>query len=174
MTEAATRARLTRWTYGLYLGFWILALSIVFPPAPRLVWNASTSMPIGLYWVRPGAPVARGDTVIARTPKPYRRLAAERGYIPENVPLVKRVGGVAGDRICAAGSAVSINARTIATRRARDARGRLLPRWSGCRILGPGEYLLLMPDVADSFDGRYFGVTPQADIVGKAELLWAR
>jgi type IV secretory pathway protease TraF len=31
-----------------------------------------------------------------------------------------------------------------------------------------------MSERADSFDGRYFGVSKQADVIGKARLLWAR
>ena len=113
---ARARRRLLYWLAA----FWAMALSILFPPAPRLVWNASASAPIGLYWVRPGAAVARGDMVIAWTPAPFRRLAAERHYVPENVPLVKRVAGVAGDRICAIREAISVNGRKVAARRARD------------------------------------------------------
>ena len=49
-----------------------------------------------------------------------------------------------------------------------------MPAWSGCRTLGPDAYFLLMAGVADSFDGRYFGITREADVVGKAQLLWRR
>ncbi|MES2443966.1 MAG: S26 family signal peptidase [Pseudomonadota bacterium] len=163
-----------RWILALDLGFWLIVISIAFPPAPRLVWNASASAPIGLYWVSPGAAVIKGDTVIAWTPARVRRLAAERRYVPVNVPLVKRVAGVEGDRVCAIGAAISVNGRTVATRKVSDGQGRPMPWWSGCRTLREGEYFLLMPDVADSFDGRYFGVTEEGDIIGRAQLLWAR
>lgn len=174
--ENAVRAaaRLRRRAYGSYAGFWILGLTIIFPPAPRLIWNASASAPIGLYWVQPGARIARGDMVIGRTPIAVRHLAAVRRYIPENVPLVKRVAAVAGDRVCAAGTTVSVNGHRVAVRLAHDARGRAMPWWSGCRTLGHGEYFLLMADVPASFDGRYFGITGEADLIGKAHLLWSR
>jgi conjugative transfer signal peptidase TraF len=170
----AHRARMWRWILALDLGFWLIVISIAFPPAPRLVWNASASAPVGLYWVFPGTPVTTGDTVIAWTPGRVRRVAAERRYVPINVPLVKRVAAMAGDRVCAAGTAILVNGRKAATRRARDGQDRPMPWWAGCRTLGEGEYFLLMPGVAASFDGRYFGITDQADIVGKAKLLWAR
>src|SRR3546814_5975758 len=38
------------------VGITLLGLTMAFPPAPRLVWNASASAPIGLYAVTPGAP----------------------------------------------------------------------------------------------------------------------
>ena len=168
------RARMWRWILALDLGFWLIVISIAFPPAPRLVWNARASAPIGLYWVSPGTPVTKGDTVIAWTPDRVRRLAAERRYIPMNVPLVKRVAAVEGDRICAMGAVVLVNGHEVATRRKADGQGREMPWWSGCRTLGEGEYFLLMPGVAASFDGRYFGVTERADIIGPATLLWAK
>jgi len=49
-----------------------------------------------------------------------------------------------------------------------------MPWWQGCRTLIEGEYFLLMADVPDSFDGRYFGITGNADLVGQAHLLWSR
>ena len=155
------------------LGIAALGATIAVPPVPRLVWNASASAPVGLYVVSPGVPVAAGDMVVARTPEPWRGLAASRDYLPANVPLVKRVVAARGDRICARGEAVSINGVPAVTRRARDARGRILPWWEGCVRLGEGDAFLLMAGEAASFDGRYFGATRARDILGKAHLLWA-
>ena len=106
------------------------------------------------------------------TPDSVRTLAAERGYLPVNVPLVKRIVGVGGDIICAIGDAISINGRPVATRLQRDRFGRPLPSWSGCRRLGDGEVFLLMEGVADSFDGRYFGPVPASSIIGRLVPLW--
>jgi len=143
-------------------------------PRPRLVWNASASAPIGLYRVEPPTHLARGDMVIARAPVDVRALAAARHYLPANVPLVKRIAGLPGDRVCAIGGVVTINAQTVAHRRARDRARRPLPWWTGCRRLAPDMVFLLMARVPDSFDGRYFGPTPKVDVIGKARLLWAR
>jgi len=172
--EEIAAARLRRRVLYALIAFWALVAQMVFPPAPRLVWNASASAPVGLWRVRPGARIRRGDMVIARTPTPVRRLAAERRYLPENVPLVKRVAGVAGDRICAAGATITINERVAARRLPADRLGRPMPHWEGCRLLGSREYFLLMADVPASFDGRYFGITLEAGIIGRAQPLWVR
>ncbi|WP_317629348.1 S26 family signal peptidase [Sphingomonas nostoxanthinifaciens] len=142
-----------------------------FPPAPRLVWNASASAPIGLYAVDPGARFRPGDMVIAWTPAPFRALAADRRYIPSNVPLVKRVAAGPGDEICALGTQVFVNGRPSAHRRSVDDHGRSMPLWSGCQRLRDGQSLLLN-DHPGSFDGRYFGPTNDADVIGKARRLW--
>lgn len=167
------RRMLGRRTAIVAAGIALVGLTMVFPPAPRLVWNASASAPIGLYGVSPGAPVEVGDMVIARVPDPWRILAAQRGYIPANVPLVKRVAAAAGDEVCAFGKAIYVNGNWLAARRDTDARGRAMPWWDGCARLRGRQLFLLMPGGPASFDGRYFGVTEGAQVIGKARLLWA-
>ena len=150
-----------------------VAACAIWKPPTLLVWNASASAPVGLYRLESGKDLLRGEMVVAWTPGPARLLAARRRYLPANVPLVKRVAAVAGDRICAAGSNVSINGRPVAMRQGLDAAGRSMPWWNGCRDLRAGEYLLLMDSPA-SFDGRYFGITREADLLGRAMLIWAK
>lgn len=153
------------------LGLGLIGLATLARPAPWLVWNASASAPMGFYRVLPGDAV-RGDLVLVRTPESARQLAAERGYLPHDVPLVKRAAALDGDTVCAAGDAISINGRVVAKRLARDRLGRPLPTWSGCHLLDGGEVFLLMEGVSDSFDGRYFGPTPTAAIIGRLAPLW--
>lgn len=154
-------------------GLALLLVSAVFPPAPRLVWNASASAPTGLYIVSPGSVPGVGDMVIARVPWRFRQLAAERRYLPLNVPLVKRVAASAGDEVCARGTAILVNGRRIADRQRTDRRGRSMPLWEGCVRLR-GRQLFLLMNYSRSFDGRYFGLTEAEDVIGKARLLWRR
>ena len=172
--RAAKRVRRLRLAaLGIGAGVLALGATIVAPPAPRLLWNASASAPIGLYRVAPGTPVAVGDMVVARVPLPWRRLAAVRGYLPQNVPLVKRVAAVAGSEVCASGGNILVDGRVVARRARQDAQERVMPWWRGCVRLAGGQKLLLM-DAPASFDGRYFGVTEGTDIVGRAVLIWQR
>lgn len=156
------------------LGCGVLLGSAILPPEPRLLWNASASAAIGLYAVTPGMMAQVGDMVVARPPAAVQMLAATRHYLPQGVPLVKRVAAGPGDQVCASGTSISIDGRLVAVRRASDGQGRLMPRWTGCRWLHDGQYFLLMADVPGSFDGRYFGVTRSGDIIGTANLLWRR
>lgn len=148
-----------------------LGATLVAPPAPRLLWNASASTPIGLYAVLPGATIGPGDRAVVRTPAAVRDLAARRHYLPANVPLVKRVAAISGQRICASGSRLLIDGVPAAVRFARDTRGRPLPRWQGCRTLARGE-LLVLGDAPGSFDGRYFGPVTRTAVIGRAIPLW--
>lgn len=169
------RLRLILFAGGLGLGLIGLAATLEYAlhPAPRIVWNASASAPIGFWRIDPDGPFHRGDMVLAHTPDSVRLLAAERYYIPANVPLLKRIAAQGGDEICALGHGIFINGTRAATRLSADRRGRRLPWWHGCRVLGNGQVLLLM-DAPDSFDGRYFGSVDQHALIGKAAALWLR
>jgi conjugative transfer signal peptidase TraF len=158
------------------IGVYAVALgaTVAFPPTPRLLWNATASAPIGLYWIVPEAAVPRGELVAARLPEPVRALAAWRDYLPSHVPVMKRVAAREGDTVCAFGEIVFINGQRVARRYRADGKGRPLPWWMGCRTLAPGELFLLMSAHPASFDGRYFGVTETHDVIGKAVPLWTR
>lgn len=140
-------------------------------PAPRIVWNASASAPIGFWRVDPHARFRTGDMVLVQTPKAVRQLAAERRYIPVNVPLLKRIAARDGDDVCALGYDIFVNGQWVAQRHTADRLGRPLPWWSGCELLRGGRFFLLM-DAPDSFDGRYFGPVDEEAIIGKAVPLW--
>jgi len=154
------------------LGLGLLGLATLVRSAPLIVYNASASAPIGFYRVLSADVIRRGDLVLARTPDSVRHLAAERGYIPATVPLVKRVAAVAGDTICIVDHTVSIGGRHVADQLFADHFGRPLPAWTGCRTLRVGEIFLLMEGVPDSFDGRYFGPIPASAVIGELVPLW--
>lgn len=142
-------------------------------PSPRLIWNVSASAPIGLWRIHPEMPLRTGDMVLAHTPSSVRKLAADRHYIPANVPLLKRIAARTGDDVCVLGSRIFVNGDPVAARLRHDRAGRPLPWWEGCERLGRGRLLLLM-DRPDSFDGRYFGPVGRDAIIGKATPLWLR
>ena len=57
-------------------------------PAPSLVWNASESVPIGLYRVQPAGKLTVTDLVVAMPPEPLATFLSEGGYLPRGVPLI--------------------------------------------------------------------------------------
>jgi len=147
--------------FWILLGGYAAIAAITVPafvrPAPRLIWNASASVPIGLYLARPVKRLRRVDLVAARAPLPIARLMAERGYLPVRVPMLKQVAAVGGQQVCRSGTRILIDGKPVAWARAVDRAGRALPSWQGCHRLSEDEVFLLNPAVPDSFDGRYFG-----------------
>ncbi|MER9000620.1 S26 family signal peptidase [Mesorhizobium australicum] len=100
------------------------------------------------------------------------RVEAKRQYLPNGVPLLKRVWALKGTIVCRQGTAIIIHGVTVGLARERDSRGRPLPAWQGCRVIADGEVFLMNRDAADSFDGRYFGPLPLTSIIGRAVPVW--
>jgi conjugative transfer signal peptidase TraF len=156
--------------FGL-AGLGLIGFAALAEPAPILVWNATASAPIGLYY-RVAGPVRHGDMVLARPPAEAVKLAAERGYLPAGIPVIKPVGALPGDVVCAAGTVVWVGGSGVVRRLAADSRGRALPAWDGCRRLAEGEIFLLSAGVAASFDSRYFGPVAADAVIGRVVPLW--
>ncbi len=104
---------------------------------------------------------------------PSQGLAADlerRGVLPQGKLLIKRVAAAAGDKVCRLADEVSVNGHVVARANASGAGGVALPSWQGCTTLSAVQVFLL-GDTANSYDGRYFGVTSVRDIVGRAAIL---
>jgi conjugative transfer signal peptidase TraF len=152
----------------------LIAVAVSGRHAPLLVFNATASAPIGFYRVLRATQLHTGDLVLIPTPDAVRELAAVRHYIPANVPLVKRVAAQSGAEICATSGELSIDGRHVAEQHSTDREGRTLPTWTGCHRLADDELFLLMEDVPDSFDSRYFGPVHGSDVIGRLIPLWPR
>lgn len=154
---------------ALALGAVACALLSWRPSPPRLMWNTTSSVPIGAYLLRPPDALRVGDIVAVDPPPPVARWLATRGLLPAGVPLLKPVAGLPGQMVCRTGDLVTIDGKPIGQARERDRLGRPLPRWSGCHRLAQDELFLMNAQAAASFDGRYFGVTRRADVQARAE-----
>ena len=135
----------------------------------KLIYNASESASIGFYWIDQ-QPISRGDYVYVRVPERVRDIVIERGYLQPDVPLLKRVVGSNGDRICRVGPEVSVNGTVVVTAKRHDGLGREMPVWQGCHMLHERRVFLLQ-DHPQSFDGRYFGPLDRRLIIGRATRL---
>ena len=141
---------------------------------PLVIYNPTDSAPRGFYLITASEGPARGDLVAAELPFEAENLAAERGYLPAGLPVIKTVWATAGDRICVENRRLSAPERPDLIVLETDRAGRPMPLWNGCRTLGPDEILLASNAVANSFDGRYFGPVPAANVLGRARLIWPR
>jgi conjugative transfer signal peptidase TraF len=143
-----------------------------FPPIPRLVWNASPSVPVGLYVIRPAKHYQRGDLIAANPPSWLAKTLSQRGYLPRGVPLMKFIAATMHQRVCRFGKRITIDGKTAGFARDLDSLGRPLITWRGCHTLGDGEVFLMNFNVSDSLDGRYFQTFRAAYIVGHAVPVW--
>jgi conjugative transfer signal peptidase TraF len=150
----------------------VLLLPTLHRPQLRLVWNASASVPLGLYRIEPNAVPRVGDLVALRPSPALTHFMAERRYVEANALLVKPVAGLAGATVCRMNMRVTIDGRAVATALPRDRFGRPLPRWSGCRRVARNQLVLIAPALRASFDSRYFGPVDRAQVIGRAIPLW--
>ena len=152
------------------VGLSVLALPTATSRGPALVWNASPSVPIGLYRVVARPPPC-GALAVIRLADPFRTLAGVRGYVLASVPIIKPIAAFDGDTVCRHGEVVTINGRIVALARNRDAAGRPLPHWRGCRRMD-STAVFVISKRPDSFDSRYFGPVDRSQVIGLAIPLW--
>jgi conjugative transfer signal peptidase TraF len=157
-----------------FLGVAVALLGTVIKPSYQIRYNTSQSAPIGWYAIVPRSDLPVGAFALARLPVAAAALADERGYLPKTVPILKRVGAAGGQSVCARGNQIVVDGVTVGRSLSHDGQGRYLAAWRGCRRLAAGELFLLNPENAASFDSRYFGPIPRADVIGKAIPLWTR
>lgn len=139
--------------------------------AEGLRYNGTPSYPVGFY-LKTGKHAQRGDLVLATLPvTPVLDMARDRGYL--NVGyctvghILKRLVGIAGDRVTIDSSGVQVNGITLANSAPLpyDRAGRpLTPYTLTDHALSPSEVFLMSDYNPASFDSRYFGPLPAAAI----------
>ena len=120
-----------------------LVATIVLEPLPLYIWNASASVPIGLYRLRPAEQFHVTELVAVQPPEPLATFLDLNGYLPIGVPMLKRVLALPGQSVCRTGLTISVDDIAVGEARDRDRRGRPLPKWQGCRVVGDGELFLM-------------------------------
>ncbi len=161
-------------------GLAALAWASFVHPLPRLIYNPSDSVAVGWYRIDPfdprtaslPRPLSVDSIVLVPLPTTPAALAAQRGYLPVRVPLLKRVGAVAPQHVCVFDALVWIDGVPVAAVRPADRLGRPLPSWPQCRQLRPGELFLLSVTNPASFDSRYFGPVSASAVIGVARPIW--
>lgn len=150
----------------------ILALTIHLNAHRFLLWNASASVPLGLYVLQSTDARYVAELVAVVPPEPLAAFLADGRYLPRGVPMLKHVAALPGQTVCREGLTVLVDAIAIGVARERDGRGRPLPTWQGCRIIASGELFLMNRRSPDSLDGRYFGPIAATAVIGRALPVW--
>jgi conjugative transfer signal peptidase TraF len=160
-----------------------LMIGMALAGAAGLRVNATASMPRGLWRVAvTEARVERGAIASVCPPDGAAiREAARRGYLPAGPcpggyePLVKPVAAIAGDLVTITARGVAVNGTPVAdtAQLEEDSAGRpLRPIPSGTYRVPVGAVWLLSGHDPRSFDSRYFGAAPTANIQGIARPIW--
>ena len=162
------------------VGLAALAWAAFVQPLPRLIYNPSDSVAVGWYRIDPfnprtaslPRPLSVDSIVLVPLPATAATLAAQRGYLPTHIPLLKRVGAVAPQHVCIVAGQVRIDGVPVAAARPADRLGWPLPSLQLCRRLEAGELFLLSVTNPASFDSRYFGPVSASAVIGVAHPIW--
>ena len=159
--------RLQNPTVGIaVLGLAFLAAKPLINPVPLLIWNASESVPIGWYLIARRQPKI-GEIAVIRPSEWVQNYASARGYLPQEVLLLKPVLASNPSIICRFGPYVFVDGKHVVKAAIMDNKHRFLPVWKGCKALKPSQYFVLGRR-RDSFDSRYFGPIDRGQVVGTA------
>jgi conjugative transfer signal peptidase TraF len=151
-----------------------LALSSGGPVSPLYIWNASDSVPTGLYRLQEVERLEITELVAVQPPEPLAGFLDLNGYLPSGHPMLKRILALPGQVVCRTELTIFIDGLKAGEARQRDGRGRPLPVWQGCHVIAEDEVFLMNWQSAGSFDGRYFGPIPRSAVIGQALPVWTR
>jgi len=150
------------------LGIVSLVTPAVLQPHRMLLWNASASVPVGLYLLETTDGRYVSELVAVMPPEPLASYLEAGNYLPRAVPMLKHVLALPGQTVCREGLVVTVDKVVVGMARERDRRGRSLPVWQGCRAVPEDALFLMNSRSADSLDGRYFGPLPRSAVTGRA------
>ena len=140
--------------YVTLLALSVVAIFAVTAKSSGIVLNVTGSMPGTVYKVGHGE---IGSLTSFCSPIPHPSIG--HGSCPDgSMPLIKRVMGVAGDRVTVTNHGVEINGQPVPNSRTLDldTKGRALPHVRGIFTLKQGE-IWTAGEHPNSFDSRYFG-----------------
>ena len=120
-----------------------LLMSTMGEAKPTYIWNASKSVPIGLYRLQPAGRLVVTELVAVRPLEPLATFLDLNDYLPIGVPMLKRVLALPGQTVCREGLTISVDAIEMGEALSSDRRGRPLPVWQGCRVVGADELFLM-------------------------------
>lgn len=144
--------------------------------------NWTPSLPQGIWKVTNlKKPAQRGQIVsVCPTDTTIFQMARSRLYLSWGscpggyISLLKPVAAVAGDQVVVSRQGIAVNGEMLPGSKAatKDSAGRQLsPLRPGTYTVQPGT-VWLVSSYSKSFDSRYFGPLPSANILGTAKPIW--
>lgn len=136
-----------------------------------VLWNDTPSEPEGLYLRTSRAP-AVGQIAAFMAPALAAGYVARHLSYLRHAPILKVLAAGPGSFVCTSSGRLVIDGRIEAPIARHDSHGAPVPRWNGCRRLGPGEWFSYSNRVPNSFDSRYYGPVRSAELIAVYRPLW--
>ena len=146
--------------YGLYFILRYFDIGVIKQFTP--------SMPEGYYLTYYTQNITRDDDVLFKPNEHIQQFIVDHGWLPKGVPLLKRIVGIPGDKLCIKQRKVAINNKTIAIIKHKDSQGNPLPVFQFCGVIARNQYFVQGIANDHSFDSRYYGLISSNQIISKA------
>lgn len=150
---------------GLFMVIW--NLPVAWPQF--LIYNHTPSVPVGWYLMLPVGEVEDGDVVGFKAPADAETVALERGWLKADDVMLKKVGAMPRERFeIDDEQGFYVNGKYIGQVQQFDGKGMTMPHIEqGQHIVEDGCFLPVTENPF-SYDGRYYGTVPLADIAFRA------
>lgn len=161
---------------GLFFALFVtgfFAIGATYFARPLIIYNATDSLPHGLYLVVQKPVYERGDLVVFPVPVSVKGLVRQRHWLPDGAFLIKPIAGENGDMLSTKSGRCLVNGADFGPVETVDRTGQQLPVFSINRRLEKGEIAVVNP-TPRSFDSRYFGPISERQIIGKAVPIWTQ
>jgi conjugative transfer signal peptidase TraF len=161
---------------GLFFALFVtglFALGATIFARPVIIYNATDSLPYGLYLVVQKPDYERGDLVVFPVPESVKALVRQRRWLPDGAYLIKSIAGTNGDLLSTKTGRCFVNDVDFGTVETVDRTGQPLPVFSINRRLHSSEVAVVNP-TPHSFDSRYFGPIKGRQIIGEAVPIWTQ
>lgn len=132
-----------------------------------LIRNVTPSLPLGFYYQTSEISWKRGEVVSVKMPEELQKKLLTYSWFKKDLPFLKVVSALPGDRVCYTKSRIRINGR-VSRKIYRDEAKRMgIEERFGCVRLKKDEFLALNKDYRHSIDSRYFGPFKKKDARGR-------
>ena len=113
-----------RRVYGLLIALGVVSLMApaFLQPHRMLLWNASASVPVGIYLIETTNTRYVSELVAVLPPEPLAAFLVAGNYLPRGVPMLKHVVALPGQTVCREGLVITIDKVAVGIARERDRR----------------------------------------------------
>lgn len=134
----------------------------------KLLINLTDSAPHGVYRVVPITNLKKGTFIVFELPHSVRHELGPRPWLKDDVPLIKPVAALPGEKVCVSDAEVKVAGQYAGSVFSSDYLGLPLPKLRGCFHVKTWEVFPLSRYSDRSFDGRYLGPLHRGDLIGEA------